>query len=117
MPGRLASFVHVRDGDDVTHVFGPDDEIPDWAAAKITNPKAWAQAPDVVIGVDASQDGNPASDGDGAAPTPGDGRPPKTGQGSSREVWAAYAAVRGLDVPAEATKAEIIAAVEAAEQQ
>lgn len=39
---RLATFVHVADSDGVTHVFGPDDEVPAWAAQAITNPKAWA---------------------------------------------------------------------------
>jgi hypothetical protein len=45
MSGRLASYVHVRDADGVVHVFGPDDEVPEWAAALITNPVAWAEPP------------------------------------------------------------------------
>lgn len=41
MPG-LAGYVHVTDDDGVRHGFGPGDAVPDWAAARITNPKAWA---------------------------------------------------------------------------
>ncbi|MFD7776667.1 hypothetical protein [Streptomyces sp. NPDC059753] len=43
----LATHVHVTDGDGVPHVFGPADEVPEWAQALITNPKAWAEAPTV----------------------------------------------------------------------
>ena len=104
MPGRLRSHVHVRDERNVAHVFGPDDEIPDWAAARITNPNAWAEPP---------------GDGPGASQQPavGHDRPPKVGAGSSREDWAAYATANSIEFPAEANKADIIAAVEAAEQQ
>jgi len=38
---RLVSFVHVRDADGKAHAFGPDDDVPDWARVKITNPAAW----------------------------------------------------------------------------
>ncbi|WP_405620222.1 hypothetical protein [Streptomyces sp. NBC_00076] len=41
----LATNVHVTDADGVSHVFGPADEVPTWAQALITNPKAWAEAP------------------------------------------------------------------------
>jgi len=40
----LASHVHVTDSEGVPHVFGPADEVPTWAEALITNPKAWAEA-------------------------------------------------------------------------
>lgn len=42
---RLASYVHVHDDEGRTHQFGPDDTVPDWAAAKITNPRAWETPP------------------------------------------------------------------------
>jgi hypothetical protein len=42
---RLAAFVHVTDDKGMSHVFGPADEVPAWAASKITNPKAWAEPP------------------------------------------------------------------------
>ena len=41
----LATNVHVTDADGVSHVFGPADEVPEWAQALIDNPKAWAEAP------------------------------------------------------------------------
>lgn len=46
-PGRkLRTTVHVPRGEeghfDGSVVFGPDDDVPEWAAARITNPKAWA---------------------------------------------------------------------------
>ncbi len=44
---RLATYVHVMDDEGRSTVYGPDDEVPAWAASKITNPKAWAEAPSV----------------------------------------------------------------------
>jgi hypothetical protein len=43
MPRRLSGFVYVTGPDGATVGFGPDDDVPDWAAAKITNPKAWME--------------------------------------------------------------------------
>lgn len=43
----LASVVHLVDDEGMNHVFSPDDEVPAWAASMITNPKAWAVAPQV----------------------------------------------------------------------
>ncbi|MFJ6636563.1 hypothetical protein ACIQMR_35145 [Streptomyces sp. NPDC091376] len=44
---KLAAIVHVTDENGVSHAFTPADEVPAWAASKITNPKAWAEAPEV----------------------------------------------------------------------
>ncbi|WP_139062050.1 hypothetical protein [Streptomyces sp. W007] len=41
----LATHVHVTDADGVSHVIGPADEVPEWAQALITNPKAWLEPP------------------------------------------------------------------------
>ncbi|QXW04013.1 hypothetical protein [Rhodococcus globerulus] len=38
---RLITFVHVADESGVGHAFGPGDEVPGWAAKRITNPAAW----------------------------------------------------------------------------
>lgn len=38
----LTSYVHVQDDDHPMTVFGPDDDLPDWARAAITNDKAFA---------------------------------------------------------------------------
>lgn len=43
---KLNTYVHVHDGDGVSHAFGPDDTLPDWAEALITNPGVWEEAPD-----------------------------------------------------------------------
>lgn len=37
----LTAHVHVRDEDGTAHVFGPGNEVPTWAKARITNPAAW----------------------------------------------------------------------------
>lgn len=42
---RLISAVHVADESGVSHVFGPTDAVPSWAAARITNPAAWDGPP------------------------------------------------------------------------
>lgn len=41
MAGRLGSYVHVNNT-----WYGPDDEVPEADAKLITNPKAWAEAPE-----------------------------------------------------------------------
>lgn len=41
----LATNVHVTDENGSAHVFGPADEVPEWAQARITNPKAWETPP------------------------------------------------------------------------
>lgn len=43
----LTTTVHVTDDKGTAHVFGPADEVPEWAQALITNPKAWTEAPSV----------------------------------------------------------------------
>ncbi|BDM70615.1 hypothetical protein HEK616_41020 [Streptomyces nigrescens] len=44
---RLAVHVHLSDSQGRPHVFGPDDEVPEWAHSAITNPAAWAEAPEM----------------------------------------------------------------------
>jgi hypothetical protein len=43
----LKTVVHVTDEAGERHVFGPADEVPEWAQKRITNPKAWDVAPSV----------------------------------------------------------------------
>lgn len=38
---KLAAYVTVRDENGTACLLGPDDDVPDWAEAKITNPAAW----------------------------------------------------------------------------
>ncbi len=40
--GELIATVHVTDADGNDKIFSPGDDVPAWAAEKITNPKAWA---------------------------------------------------------------------------
>ena len=45
MTRRLVARVTLEDPDTRQHVsFGPGGEVPGWAAALITNPRAWAEA-------------------------------------------------------------------------
>lgn len=57
MAGRLQYFVTVEDPKTGERkAFGPEDEIPDWAAELITNPSAWAEAPEHGDGDDEGDD-------------------------------------------------------------
>lgn len=44
---KLNTYVHVHDFDseEGPAIFGPDDEVPDWAVKKITTPDVWAEEP------------------------------------------------------------------------
>jgi hypothetical protein len=118
MGKKLARIVHVTDPETFErHVFGPDDDVPKWAAAMITNSKAWA---------DETQDEDAGEKEEPPPPPPapatdggGDGqegaRPPGN---ASRADWAAYAL--SLDPPINVTgemkRDDIIAAVDKAQQ-
>ncbi len=89
--GRLAANVALRNPDsDVVEFFGPDSDVPSWAEEQITNPNAWAD----------SDNGSEA--------------PPKAGKGSGKDAWADYAAANDVDVPDDASRDDIIAALDAA---
>ena len=113
MSGWLATFVHVVDDEGETHILGPEDDVPGWAAKRITNPKAWAGSPSLESaagGGDGRKQGTSPS-GSGAAPG---GPPPKAGAGSGLEAWLAYAKDQGFDIDGEPKRDELIAALEAA---
>lgn len=74
MSRHLVGTVHVQDENGNDHAFGPDDEVPAWAAEKITNPGAW--------------DG-PAEELEPAGP-----KPPAGNAGD--EKWRAYAVALGV---------------------
>lgn len=86
----LTTHVAVRDDDGVTHSFGPGDEVPEWAARKITNPKVW-EAGEAPFSVD---EGSDATGGGGDDDLP----PPQSGKGSGEDKWRAYADRKGVDV-------------------
>lgn len=100
---KLKTHVHVHRGEgSVVFPAGTDQsDLPEWAREK--------------IGAHAFEDGT-----GGGTPPPapvvheGDGPPPKAGPGSTAAAWRAYAAQQDVDVPEDATKAQIIDAVEAA---
>lgn len=70
---------------------------PAWAAERITNEAVWTSDVEVA----------PA-----AAPADVE-RPPTAGKGSGRDQWAAYAATVGVEVSDNASRDDIIAAVDA----
>jgi hypothetical protein len=42
---KLNTYVHVHDADGISHAFGPEDTVPEWAEKAITNPDVWTDAP------------------------------------------------------------------------
>jgi len=102
----LVNTVHVTDENGDNHIFSPGDSVPKWAKEKITNPKAWAESPTAATS---------AAPADFPLPIPAKGGPKATA-----EAWGAYAvqeiAARGLkiEIPADATRGDIIEALEGA---
>lgn len=87
---RLRTDVYVGG---VRHLAGTAET--DELSKSITNPKAWEESePEEVISDDSSI-------------------PPKSGKGSNVDAWRAYAAALGFEADEDATKAEIIATLEA----
>lgn len=97
---KLNTFVTVhKDGEPFT--FGPADDVPSWAEKAISNPNVWEEAPE-------------AAD---ETPTGADGEPPRAGAGSGLDVWKAYAADQGIEVPEDAKREDIFALVDAKKEQ
>jgi hypothetical protein len=104
---RLNTFVHVAstdaEGVHQSGTFGPADDLPDWAAAAITNPDVWDGDP-------------PDAASEPAAPAGSDGdlvEPPRSGKGSGVEAWREYAEKLGYEVAEGTNREEIIAAIDA----
>jgi len=99
----LVRRVHVTDEQGRAFVFGPGSTVPDWAAEKILNPKAWDAEPEA-----------PKASGTEAAKNPEEPvePPPVRGPGASRANWAAYAAEHRPDVTVtdEMSQRDIVAA-------
>jgi hypothetical protein len=115
MPRRLRRVVHLRDDRGVRHVFGPHDELPDWAAARIRNPAAWADtAPDPDQDPPPREDPPPVSVNQPAVEPAATAVPipPRSGKGSGRSAWAAYAAHHGIAVGEDWERGDIIEALE-----
>jgi hypothetical protein len=106
---KLNTYVHATatgpDGVQLSGTFGPADDLPDWAAAAISNPDVW--------------DGDPpaAAAAEPPATTDGDGdlvEPPRSGQGSGADAWREYAGKLGWfeEIPESAKCDDIIAAID-----
>lgn len=109
MTRRLNTFVLVHNSDGVTSkAYGPDDVIPAEVAKLITNPKVWADGPPAESVTEATTTAPPAPE-----VPPVTEAPPRAGKGSSAPAWLAYATHLGLTVPDGASKAAIIALVDA----
>jgi len=112
----LANTVYLYHGSDLKMVKAGD-PIPSWAVGQITNPLAWADyepptkdtpaptaAPVVLEHAKVTLDETiEVSDA-----------PPRGGPGSGRSVWQEFAKAHEVEVSTSASKAEIIAACEAA---
>lgn len=108
---ELQSYVHVADEEGRHGVFGPGDEVPDWAAARVTNPKAWVDGVRPAVAEPEPSDPGESgqSDADGLV------EPPRSGKGSGLDAWRAYAEkLEWFDeIPADATREDIIASIDA----
>ena len=114
---RLAVYVTVA-GDPSSGqgfaTFGPDDEVPDWAAKQMGD-HVWANGgsdpdADAAARAAADADAKAKADADAAA----SGIPARAGAGSSKEAWTEYAGSLNVDVAEAKTRDDIIAAIEAA---
>lgn len=104
---RLNTHVHVVELDEKGNtvrsgVFGPDDEVPDWAVAAITNPDVWADDPPAPVAATAPSEPPTSTD------------PDRPRGNASREEWAEYARGRGVEVTGTMGRDEIKAAVDRA---
>lgn len=98
---RLTAWVHVPDPDNGgVRAFGPNDDVPDWAAEWITNPHAWTDAP-------------PSEAATAAEAEPASEEPPRSGRGSGADAWAAYAGSLGISVDPDWSRDDIIERVDA----
>lgn len=124
----LRTSVQLLDDSGQRHVFLPGDDVPEWARAKITNPKAWddyeppvtnpsprpvAAGGSSVPPEDTTETGSdePVEQSEPDSTTPSD-TPARSGPGSGRGVWSAYARRHGMDISNEDSRDDIIEACE-----
>lgn len=85
-------------------LYGPAGKSPSKdVAEQITNPKAWSGKAD-------AEDSGSSGSGSGS----GNGIPPKGGAGSGVDAWKAYAGKLDVKVADDASRDDVIAAIEAA---
>lgn len=105
---KLNTYVHVHDKDGISHAFGPEDTVPEWAEKAITNPDVWAEAP----AAEESEGGEPES-------ANSEGSEPETDEipeGDITEEWTvkqlrAYAKAEDIDLGGATTKKDILSAL------
>lgn len=98
----LNTYVHAvgeHDGQSMSQVFGPGDEVPGWARKAITNPDVWDGEDDAPedLTVSAVVLERPAGN-------------------ASREDWVAYAVQEGVDLEPDMKRDDIKAAVDLAKE-
>lgn len=101
---KLNTYVHVHDKDGISHAFGPDDTVPEWAAKAITNPDVWAEAP-------AEEESDESEGGDGS-----ESETVEIPEGDITEEWTvkqlrAYAKAEDIDLGGATTKKDILSAL------
>lgn len=119
---KLNGTTIVRDRGGRSHVFGPADEVPEWAWARI-GPHLW-EAPPAGVGEDPEPEhhGAEAQSEEQGEESGGSTLevPPLNGKGSSAGAWRAYAIAaakaRGLniEIPEDAKRDDIVEALTAA---
>lgn len=102
---RLTGYVILQDPETLLPVaIGPQDDVPAWAAERITTPGLWE-----------GEDAAPAAESPSPAQATAEPEvvePPRSGPGSSRKAWEAYARESGVDVEGFGSRDEIIAALD-----
>jgi hypothetical protein len=106
---RLVSRVHVPDENGLWHGFGPEDEVPEWAARQM-GAHCFEDGDHPYAAAAESPDDGSSDDGDGSEDAP----PPKGGPGSGVDAWRAYAAKKGVKVEDDANRDDVIAALQSA---
>jgi hypothetical protein len=97
MGRRLTGRYVLRNPDtQLVERFGPEDDVPEWAASLITDESAWTS----------EQEEEDQADRPEMTP------PPKVGRGSSSEAWREYARLYGHPVADDETRDNVIALLE-----
>lgn len=99
---KLNTHVTVHDQNGAPITFGPDVELPEWAARKISNPYVWDGDAPVF-------DTEPA---DEEIDEDAENEPARSGRGSGLALWQGYAKSLDIEVPEGADRTAIIALVD-----
>jgi len=127
MARRLNAFVHVHvDGEHV--VYGPGDTVPKSVAKLIGNPYVWAAGEGVPEPEEETSEEETSEEETSEEETSEEETseeetseevvtlpiPPKGGPAATRDAWIAYAKSKGFEADADATRKDVIAALDAA---